>query len=515
MTRTKSRGENSVKNSLFAIVGQAVSLIFGFVTRIWFVRELGEAYLGVNGVFYSVLSLLSLTELGMGSAITFALYRPIADGDEKRIGEIMNLYACAYRIVAGLVMLLGLALLPFLGWITREVPQVEHMTLIYLLFLVNSAATYLFSYKRALITASQQDWRNTINTCAFSILQNVVQLLLIITTRSFVLYLAAQLVCTLASNLAISHSAGKMFPYLRTVKGLPDRETTGSILQNVKAMFVNRFGSIAVTGTDNLLIASIDVILVGVYSNYLMVLQTIQTILTKVVEAVTASVGNLIASETGEKRLDVYRDITFAVAWLYGFSAIALDTMSTRFITLAFGENMELVQAAVHIMCVNFYLNGIRQPNLMYINAAGLFRPIRWKGFVEAAVNLGVSALFLWSGMGLFGVLLGTTVSHIATSLWWEPWCVQRHCLGRGAAAGFARQNLICALVLALTWWGTYALCAMLPGGWLGFFGAAAVTAILPNAVFTAVYHRSEPFAFFVGILKRILGKFKRKGLPQ
>ena len=142
------RSEHSVRNSLYAIVGQAVSLLFGFVTRIAFVRILGEDYLGVNGVFYSVLSLLSLTELGIGAALTFELYKPIAMGDREKIGRVMNLYALTYRCVAAAVLILGTVFIPFLPWIARDVPEVSHLTLIYLLFLANCAASYLFSYKR-------------------------------------------------------------------------------------------------------------------------------------------------------------------------------------------------------------------------------------------------------------------------------------------------------------------------------------------------------------------------------
>ena len=163
--------------------------------------------------------------------------------------------------------------------------------------------------------------------------------------------------------------------------------------------------SVEFPGTDNLLIATVGVALVGIYSNYLLLIQTVQTILNQVINAVTASVGNLVAKGS-DRQSEVYRNIIFAVAWLYGFSAVALDTLMGRFILIAFGDTSVLAMGAVHIMAVNFLLAGIRQPNMMFINAAGLFKAVRWRGFVEAAVNLTVSALFLWFGMGLFGVLL-------------------------------------------------------------------------------------------------------------
>ena len=504
------RSENSVKNSLAAIVGQAISLIFGFVTRIVFVRVLGEAYLGVNGVFYSVLSLLSLTELGLGSAITFALYRPLAEKDDEAVGRIMNLYALAYRIVAAVVMAIGLLLIPFLGYLTREVPEVDNLLIIYLLFLVNSAASYLFSYRRALICAAELDRRNSLNTSIFSIIQNALQLAVLLYCRSYIFYLVIQLVVTVASNIEISLAAKRMFGFLGHVRGLPPPDERREIWKNVKAMFINRFGNVAVTGTDNLLIASIDVILVGLYSNYLLVLQTIQTILSQAITAVTASVGNLIA-DGGERSGEIYSDLMLAVAWMYGFSAIALDCLMTPFIRLSFGEGLEIPELCVHLMALNFYINGIRQPNLMYINAAGLFSPVKYKGFVEAAINLGTSLLFMSFGWGLFGILLGTTVSHLATSMWWEPLCVDRHYLGGHSLSRFALGNIGYAVILGLGWITTRAAVSFCGAGVGGFILSVVIVAILPNLVYLLFLHRTREFAYLYGVGRRMLGRVVKR----
>lgn len=504
------RSERSVKNSLYAITGQIISLVFGFITRLVFADVLGDEYLGVNNIFYSVLSLLSLTELGMGTAFTFALYKPIAEDDRDSISRIMNLYSLAYRIVAASVTVLGLLLIPFLPLITAEAAEVSHITVIYLIFLANSSASYLFSYKRALITAAEKDYKNSVNISLFSVIQNGAQLVLLLTTGSYILYLAAQLACTVLSNLAISHTAGRMFPYLGKTKGLPEEKQLGEIKKNVKAMFMNRFGTVAVTGTDNLLIATVGVALVGVYSNYLLLVQTVQTVLTQVINAVTASVGNLIA-EGSERKGEIYRNIIFAVAWLYGFSAIALDMLMSRFIGIAFGADWVLsdMPVAVHFIAINFLLAGIRQPNAMYINAAGLFRPVRWRGFVEAGVNLVTSALFLHLGMGLFGVLLGTTVSHLAVGIIWETAVVGRHCVDGGAKT-YILDNLAALSVVAVAWVITGTVCSFIPDTLYGFVAAVAVTAVLPNLLLSAVFFRTTQFRFFADIVRRMLGGLRK-----
>lgn len=502
------RSENSVKNSFYAIVGQVISLVFGFITRIAFVRILGEVYLGVNGVFYSILSLLSLSELGMGAAFTYSLYKPIATRDRAAVCRIMNLYALAYKIVAAAVSVLGLCLMPFLPLIIGDVPEVRGLGFIYILFLANSAASYLFSYKRSLITASQQDFRNSINISFFSVVQNTLQLLVLLITRSYILYLIVQLAVTVLSNLSISKVAGKLFPYLGKSNVMPTATEQNEIKRNVKAMFMTRFGSVAVTGTDNLLISTIDVVLVGLYSNYLQLILTVQAILTQIMNGVTASVGNLIA-EGGGKRSEVYRNILFAVAWLYGFSAIALDALMGRFVTIAFGAGLEVPVAAVHIMSLNVLLGGLRQPNMMYINAGGLFSKIKWRGFVEAAVNLIASIIFLKLDMGLFGVLLGTSVSHILVGIPWEANCVSNACL-RGKWF-FYVDNAVYLAVIGVAWVVNGFICSLIPRGFIGFIIAGIVTLVIPNGIFLLISRGTPQFRFFYSVLIRFAAKLLGK----
>ncbi len=507
------RSEYSVKNSLYAIIGQAVSLIVGFVTRIAFVRILGEAYLGVNGIFYSVLSLLSLTELGMGSAFTYALYKPLANKEYERLGRLMNFYAVAYRIVALVVFLLGFCIVPFLPGILRDVPQVEHVTLIFLLFLLNSSLSYLFSYKRTLVNAAQLDYLNSINLAVFSCIQNALQLVFLIVTKNYLIYLLIQLLCTLMSNIAISYTAKKRFPYIQKVKGLPEKIELRPIAENVRSTLLARIGSVAVTGTDNLLIATVGVILVGLYSNYLLILQSVQMILQKVIEAVTASVGNLFTDrEDAGHRLDVYEDITFAASWMYGFCAIALDLLMTRFIALVFGAGLEIPSLAVHIMSLNFFIAGLRQPNAMFINAAGLFYHVRWRGLIEAAVNLTVSAIFLWLGMGLVGVLLGTTVSHITVGLIWELLCVSKQCLHNSIASYIRITGKFTATIL-VGWVLTGFALHYVGDGVFGFVISGIITLIMPNLLMLLLFCRCREFAFLknamLKLFKRALGHGK------
>jgi len=509
------RSERSTVNSIAAVVGQAVNLLFGLFTRQQFIRVLGEEYLGINGVFYSVLSLLSIAELGLGSAMTYALYRPLAEGDNEHTGRIMNLYGRCYRIVAAVVTGVGLLLLPFLNLLIQTDSLTRmNLTVIYGLFLSNSALSYLFSYRRTLVTAAEYDWRSSLNTAFFGVVQNILQLIILLIWQNYIGYLLIQLFCTVLSNLEIYHTAGKMFPYLSKVKEIPEKEECRQIAGNVKSMFFMRFGSIAVTGTDNLLIASVDVVLAGLYSNYLLILQTVQNVLGQAVTAVTASVGNMMTEQDDTKKRTVYRNLIFVTAWMYGFCAIALDILMGRFIALFFGDGLSIPTGAVHLMCLNFYLAGLRQPNIMYINAAGLFYHVRFRGFAEAGVNLGVSALFLSMKMGLFGVLLGTTVSHLLTGILWETICVSRHCLSKKAGTDYFLMNFGCICVTILSFLAVLCVTDRWEENFIGFILSGMTVVILPNLCYFAVYSHTPPFAFFKSLLLRI-GKKIWKKIPS
>ena len=512
-----SRSSFSIQNSVTAVAGLVIALVLGFVTRIVFVHTLGAEYLGVNGVISSVLSLLSLAELGVGNAIIFALYDPIAKKDEAAVGALMCLFSRIYRIVGCAIFGIGLILIPFLPTIIHNVPNVENLTAIYLLFLTNTALSYFFSYRRALITANQLDYLSTINTSVFLILQNIFQFILLAVTKNYLFYLAAQLVCTFASNLLISRKALKLYPYLTKYhKTLPDKSVLSSVKVNIRAMFFHQFGSVAVTGTDNLLIAWTDIKLVGLYSNYILIVQPVTAVLKSTFSAVTASIGNLVVTADRGHQYSVYKNIFLVNVWLYGVCAIALDLLSSDFISLCFGTEYVLVSAAVHLIALNFYLMGLRQINIAYINAAGLFFPIRYKSLIEAILNLAVSALFLVGfQMGIFGVLLGTTISTLVTNLWWEPYIVFKHCFDQKLSSYFI--SLGCHIfIFALAYLSAAILCHLVSWGTLaGFAVKVAVCAILPNLIFFLAYQKTPQFVFLKQAVCHFAGRFARRRRQQ
>ena len=501
------RLERSLKNRSAVLVGQMLSMGLSFLTRTVFMYSLSRDYLGLNGLFTSFLSLLSLSELGIGTAITYALYKPLANRDEAQISALMNLFAKAYRIIGTVIAVAGVALYPFIGFFVKDIPDVSHIGIIYGMFLANTALSYFFSYRRILITADQQDWINTVNQSAFLILQNVAQILLLVFTKEYLLYLGAQIVCTVLANAMIFRKSDRMYPFLR--KNRDKRvspETFRAIRKNVGAMLMHQISSVVVTGTDNMLIAWANISLLANYTNYTLITQTLTTILRQIFSAVTASVGNLVATEDISAQHRLYNRIFFVDFWLYGFFTAALGVLLDPFIMAWAPKGYLLEGTTTLLIVVNFYLFGMRRTNIMYIDACGLFWPLRYKGITEAMVNLVASFIFLVPmNMGIDGVLLGTLVSTLTTNLWWEPLVVVRGHLKQRLSRHFltfAGYTLLAAAGYGLARW----LCSFVTcSGWAAFIVKGVISTISINLLFAAVLWRTDGARYLFGKLKQLL----------
>ena len=212
-----SRTRNSIKNIIFALIGQILALLISFIARTIFIRILGKEILGLNGLFTNILSMLSFAELGIGSAIIYSMYKPLANNDEKAISSLINLYAKAYNIIGIIILILGITLLPFLKFLVKDYETYTYMNinLIYVLFVINSAITYFYSYKRSIIVANQKKYIDSINRTIFLLLLNVVQLVILYITRNYILYLLIQILFGFLENISISIIANKLYPYLK------------------------------------------------------------------------------------------------------------------------------------------------------------------------------------------------------------------------------------------------------------------------------------------------------------
>ncbi len=404
-----------------SFAGQTVNLILLFVSRRLFVQYFTQEYLGVNGLFSNILTVLSLAELGIGTAMIYGLYQPAAAGDEAAICRLMNLYRILYRIVGCAVLALGVSLLPVLPHLVQG-GGIPRLRLIYCMYLSDTVMGYFLSYKQAVLSAHQEAWRINAVTQAVRSVQILLQMAVIVCLQDFYLYLAIQMCSQLTANLILSGIVERRYPYLRNDrKGLPSREICKDLFRQVGALSMHRLGGVLVSHTDNLILSMFQgLAMVGVYSNYQMVLNSLRMMMSYVYNSFSPSIGNLAAAGNREKVYEIYSVLNFLLALLYGWLAVCLLALFNPFIRLYFGEHYTLPLPTMLLIVLDFYLHGMRQMTLRFQDGMGLYWYSRYKPLLETLLNLVISVALV-GDFGIAGVVAGTIMSTLLTNFWIEP----------------------------------------------------------------------------------------------
>lgn len=509
------RFEKAFKNTKYAMASQLLTTFVSFINRTVFIHYLSVEYLGINGLFDNILSILSLAELGVGSAITYNMYHPLATNDVSRVKRLMNFYRMMYNIIGTFVFAAGLGLMPFLGLLINNKPNIGNLELIYVLYVVNSASSYFFTYKRSILFADQKNYIDSINKCQQSIVQSIVQNTVLIMTHNFIAYYLTQILSIVLFNFIISKKANRMYSYLRNNHEKLEPDETRKILKDVSALLMHRIGYVVVCSTDNFLISKfISIAAVGLYSNYLMILSAVKGVIMQIITGISASVGNLNAMESREKSYEVFKRIYFLNAWLIGFCSIAFYILFNPFIELWIGKDYLLPPSIVLIISVNFYIcdtRGIRSVVNTFKDSMGLFWQDRFKPIFEASINL-VASILLLKAFGLSGVLLGTLFSTVVTDIWVEPYILFKHGFKRKLVSYFEMFLKYGFLTLAAGFI-TKSVCSWLSGSpTVTFLMSMLIVTIIPNLIFLMVYYNTEECRYFIGLL---MNKIIRKELSH
>ena len=506
--KEKTRTEYSVMNTSVAFTVQIAAILMGFVTRVVFTRTLSEGYVGINGLFTDILNILSLSELGVGTAITFALYEPIARKDVKKQQILMRMFRSFYRMTAVFILVAGLLLVPFLDILMKDRPDVDHLLLIYLLYLANTVISYLLIYKKTLVSAHQMNYLIVLYHNSFLILQDICQILVLLMTGNFILFLIVAILCTFAGNVCVSHKADTLFPYLKEpCNGKLSEQEKSQIWKNIRAMMMHKLGNVVVNNTDNLLISSfVGVVSAGIYSNYFLIIGSVRQVLDQAFQGVTASVGNLGAMESKEKVQKIFDLLFFIGQWGYGLAAICLFELLNPFVELAFGRKYLFTREIVLILCINFFVNGTRKAVIIFKESMGAFWYDRYKAVVEALLNLVISILLVLK-FGIFGVFAGTFCSTVLTSVWVEPYILFKYRFEKLSVHFFLRYAWN-VLVMAVAWLLTDLCCQMFHSGPLvSLMVRLGICGVVPNLFLWLVYRRTEEWQKIFELIKRIVGK--------
>lgn len=510
---TESRTKKSIRNVVYSFLTYFVTLLVSFINRTVFIYFLSTEYLGLNGLFSNILSFLALAELGIGTAINYALYKPLQENNYELVKSLMKLYKKMYIIIGVSVFAIGGVLTPFLQFFIKDMPDgIDHIHLYFVLYVFNTGISYFYTYKRSLIICDQKEYISSITTAVSSICLSVFQIIALYLTHSYILYVSLMIVCTICENMVISHIANRLYPYLKekTVEGL-NCEVSNSIRKNVFALFFHKIGTVIVFATDNIIISKfIGLTVVGFYSNYTMIVSPLNTLIGKIFNSLIASIGNIATSNDKEHLEIILNRIIFANVWIYGFSAICLVSLLQDFIILWLGENFLLSSNLVIIISVNFYISGVRKSVLIYRNAIGLFWYDRYKPIIESALNIVLSIPFAIY-FGIEGVLLGTIGSSLLIPFWMEAYVLYKYYFEKGVLRYLFRQILY-AIQVVFVALATYVVVSFLPHGGIFWFVMKLFTCVSTCLIMIVfISCKREEYCYFYNLFKTIVYQKKEK----
>ena len=423
----KSRTDYATLNTSIALAIQPFQALIGFVSRTVFLNILGVTYLGLNNYLSSLVSMLSLAELGIGGAMTYALYGPLARNEHGKINAFMTLFKKLYRMIGIGIFIFGTVLAVFLPYIIKDYPVNREVYIVYFLFVFNSASSYFFSYKRTLLYVDQRNYVMTSIDFGLSVLRAVLQIGVLIYTKNFVIYLLVGIFMNILGNLIMSSIVDRMYDYLYNEEITSiTREEKERFVKNIKGNIVGRIGETIVFQTDSLLMgAYISLTAIGLYGNYIFVLGFLSLLASTTINPVTSSIGNLIHSEdtTLITKLDFIKKFQFIVFSMVYLLSMGFLIFINPFITIWLGKDFLFNIGVVVLIVVNFFLTNYRRPALILISVYGLSYEQNKKVLVEITLNIVLSLFYLIVlDLGVAGILLGTICSTMLTCIWYEPY---------------------------------------------------------------------------------------------
>lgn len=509
------RSENSIKSVITATITSIVTILIGFITQSIFVKTLGNEYLGINGLYTNILSMLAIAELGFGSAIIVNLYRPVAKGNIEKIKTLMYFYKIIYRIIATIVAALGIILLPFLKYIVGDISININLQFIFILYLMDTVISYLLTYKRSILQANQKNYIINIVHFGYIIIMNTLQIIYLIVFKEFVGYLIIKIICRLLENIIISIIADKKYSYIKSKDVKPvSKRLKKSIYIRVKGLLFHKIGGFIVLGSDNIIISmtkTLGVGVVGLYSNYYMIISALNNLFGQIFTSLTASVGNLLIEANNKKIKSIYKSTLLLNSWLYSFAAISMFFISVPFVKIWLGNEYVLSQAVVLTLVINFYINGMRRTYNTFKEAAGVFYEDRYVPIIESVVNIVVS-IALANVIGLAGVFIGTIASNMVLFLFSFPKYVYKKIL-HGEVKEYIKENIQYAVMFAVSFIITYVFIQFvkITNNYLLVLIYGIICLIIPNLIFFIVKHKTEEFKYYKNLVMNMKSKFLKR----
>lgn len=492
MVSTGNRTKNTGKNVVSGIANKLILLVLSFISRKLFVQYIGVEYLGINGLFSNVLQLLSLADLGFGVAMAYSYYKPLAENDKERLSGLTSFYKRIYSGIAVAVACIGLLLIPFLKYLVNMEQNIPHLYLIYIISLGNTVVSYLFVYKSAIITADQKSYLVNKVSIYINFIKLFIQCVLMYLTHNYFAYIGMEVVATISNNLVISFTAEKLYPYIKK-RGELSSEEKMDILQNMKSVFIYKVSAAIMSGTDSIIMSKIvGTIVVGFYSNYLIILNQLSAFVQIIFSSLTASVGNLLTENKVDRNYEIFKIMQMMSHWISAVVVTAILILIQDFISLWLGTEYLMSDRMVWAIAVNIYFSIAMQPIWSYREASGLYRKTKYIMLLTAVLNI-VLSIVLGIKWGAEGIIIATVISRLLTYFWYEPFIIYKSYFNKKSISYYIDFVISIAIVIV-----SYNIDKLLIGllslqvSWVHWLIKAVITVSVVSVLFVLRYCRTK-----------------------
>ena len=490
------RTKNATRGIFWGGIMKVYQMVIPFLMRTAMIYFMGVQYLGLNSLFTSILQVLNLAELGIGSAMVFSMYKPIAEDNREQINALLKLYRTYYRIVGLIIGVVGIILTPFIPrLISGDIPVGINIYILYLLNLGATVLTYwLFAYKNSLLQAHQRVDVTSIITIITNTIQYTIQLLILIFLKNYYLYVITILITQVLNNILTAIITKNMYPDYKP-NGKMDKQVVRVINNRIKDLFTGKIGAVIINSADTIVISAfLGLTVLAIYQNYFYMITAVTGFMEIILSSMLAGLGNSYIIETKEKNYADLEKFTFIFCWLSGVCFCCFLCLYQPFMEIWVGKENMLNFSAVICFSIYFYIYEINRLLNTFKDAAGLWHEDRFRPLITALTNLTLNLITVqfW---GIYGVLLSTVISVVVVGMPWILYNMFTVYFDRSLARKYIVQLLKNTGTVVVVGCVTYCICMLVHvGQWGTFFLRLLICFVLPNVLFLLVFYKNPHF---------------------
>lgn len=512
--------KKGIINVAVSIVFRVLLLVVSLLVRRYLIRYIGNGANGLDSLYTSIVGVLSIAELGIGTAIVFCMYKPIVDGDTDKVSALYGLFKKVYLIIGAIIAAGGCALMPALPYLATGHQDIDvNLYLTFGLMLVSVVLTYAFSAKISLINAYKNNYITTTINSIGLLLQYGLQSIVLIFSGSFVWYLVCRIIATAVQWCATEIVVRIKYKPVISNKQAVDPDTRKEVVKNVKAMFMHKIGSVLVNTADSIIISAfIGVEILGKYSNYTVIMSAMIGTLMLFFTPLTSVIGHMYIEESktqAHKYFKFFYSFNYVLGLIFflGYYAV-IDNL----VTICFGAGLEMEKSVSLVITINYFIQFMRQSALLFRDATGTFYYDRWKPLIEGVLNIVLSIGFvylfgyLWGeNFAVVGVIAATIVTNLAICHIIEPYVLYKHALQTSVKSYYVRNYLYIVLFVGLLFAMHYCMISS-DNQWVELFANGGISLAFSLAVSAIVILCNKNFRHYAA---RFFERFKRRKISQ